>query len=563
MKRSTIMLATAIVAGSTPTLTYAEDATAAREASYLPAVRTFADNVLKYGHDIYGPEHTPLLVDGIHIDTHEPATWLLGPEHVDKWHMPPRWILSNLASQQNLFRVLVVLSELTGDPKYKQTAVDATRYMFDHYQDASGLLFWGGHAAIDLETGQPVGEGRTGELAGKHELKSHCPFYELMWEVDAKATGKFIESFWSNHILDWGNLDMNRHGYYKPISPALWQDEYTDAPVPFVGQGLTFMNTGSDLFYSGALLTQFTGDARPLVWAKRMARRYVEVRDPKTGLGADNYSTEPTNRMKQQFGAEFGDRFTEATVTSLYGTRYTRAAICQLKLAERLGPQGAEFRQWAVEDLTAYAEHAYDPADHAFWATLIDGTKLTPADRKHGGYVEVRWLEKRPVEGMHFWAYALAWKLTGDDLMWSMTREIGSALGLGDFGSEPGEGRQLNFETTQADTSVVFALLDLHEATKQPVFLQLARRVGDNLIAKEYHKGFFVTDADHVVCKFDTVTPLALLYLEVALRDLPIKLPIYSAGKSYLHGPFEGVRTYDHRTIYTQTRGGTATQATP
>jgi hypothetical protein len=30
---------------------------------YLNAVREFADNVLKYGRDTYGPKHTPLFVD--------------------------------------------------------------------------------------------------------------------------------------------------------------------------------------------------------------------------------------------------------------------------------------------------------------------------------------------------------------------------------------------------------------------------------------------------------------------------------------------------------------------
>ena len=40
---------------------------------YLDAVRTFADNVFKYGRDTYGPKHTPLFVDGLNIHTHEPV----------------------------------------------------------------------------------------------------------------------------------------------------------------------------------------------------------------------------------------------------------------------------------------------------------------------------------------------------------------------------------------------------------------------------------------------------------------------------------------------------------
>lgn len=538
---------------------------AAGEASYVPAVRTFADNVLKYGRDTYGPKHTPLLADGVNVDTHEPAVWKLPAEQVESWKMPPTWILSNLATQQNLFRVLVSLSAVTGDPRYRQAAVDSTRYAFDHLDAGNGLLFWGGHAAWDLASDQPVGEGRTKGVAGRHELKCTYPFYELMWEVDPEATKRFIEAFWSSHILRWDILDMNRHGTYEPIIDRLWEHEYVGGPVPFTGNGLTFMNTGADMFYAAALLYELSGDERPLTWGKRMARRYVEVRDPDTGLGADNYSVLTSHRIQRQFEAEFGDRFTEATVTSLYNVRYSRAAICQFKLAERLGPAGVDFGRWAVEDLAAWARHAYDPADHSFWATLRDGTRLSPADIKQPGYVEARWLEKRPANGMHLWAYVLAWKFSGDAGMWQMARGIAEGLGLGDMGPMPrahatppdtaASATAINLDTAFADTDTVFALLDLHAATQRPEYLALARRIGDNLLAREFHHGFFVADADHLFCRFDTVTPLALLYIEAASRRLPVKLPSFAAGKSYFHCPYDGVgRTYDHRTVYTQLR---------
>jgi len=91
---------------------------------YLDAVREFADNVLKYGRDTYGPKHTPLFVDGLNIHTHDPVKWI-APNG-------DRWILSNLASQQNLFRTLDGLTKITGDPKYKQAAMDTIRHAFDH-----------------------------------------------------------------------------------------------------------------------------------------------------------------------------------------------------------------------------------------------------------------------------------------------------------------------------------------------------------------------------------------------------------------------------------------------
>jgi hypothetical protein len=48
---------------------------AGEDDKYVNAVRTFADNVLTYGKDTYGPKHTPLFIDGINLRTHEPAKW--------------------------------------------------------------------------------------------------------------------------------------------------------------------------------------------------------------------------------------------------------------------------------------------------------------------------------------------------------------------------------------------------------------------------------------------------------------------------------------------------------
>ena len=62
---------------------------------YLDAVREFADNVLKYGRDRYGPKHTPLFVDGLNIHTHEPVKWI-APNG-------GRWILYNMVTRKNIF----------------------------------------------------------------------------------------------------------------------------------------------------------------------------------------------------------------------------------------------------------------------------------------------------------------------------------------------------------------------------------------------------------------------------------------------------------------------------
>ena len=103
-----------------------------------------------------------------------------------------------------------------------------------------------------------------------------------------------------------------------------------------------------------------------------------------------------------------------------------------------LGTKGEEFLRWGIEELAARANHGYDAGDNSFWATLIDGTRLTPADRKREGYVLERWLKKRPADGRHFLAYSLAYKLSRKKQMWEMAGSIARGLGLGDRLPAPG-----------------------------------------------------------------------------------------------------------------------------
>ena len=193
---------------------------------YLNAVREFADNVLRYGRDTYGPKHTPLFVDGLNIHTHEPVKWIAPREDWAATERTEDWFLCNLASQQNLFRVLDGLTKVTGDPKYKQAAMEAIEYAFANLQSPNGLLYWGIGTAYDAQGDKIIPEG-----TGDHMLKANLAYYELMWQVNPEATRKFIESFWSAHILNWSNLDMNRIGYYDDALEKPWTHEYKEGPV--------------------------------------------------------------------------------------------------------------------------------------------------------------------------------------------------------------------------------------------------------------------------------------------------------------------------------------------
>ena len=147
--------------------------TSPESSKYFDAVRTFADNVLKYGRDTYGPKHTPLFLDGLNIHTHEPVKWI-SPKGGDPLTATEteEWILSNFASQQTLMRTLDGLSEITGDRKYRNAAEQAVRYAFDNLRAANGLFYWGDCAVYDAQA------DTTYDLRGMHCLKLKLSDYQ-------------------------------------------------------------------------------------------------------------------------------------------------------------------------------------------------------------------------------------------------------------------------------------------------------------------------------------------------------------------------------------------------
>lgn len=558
-----------------------------RDRERLAVVESYADRVLETGRDRWSGEGTPLLADGVHVDTHEPVVWQYESEE---------FVISNLASQQNLFRTLDGLSELTGDAGYRNAARDAVEYHFEHLVDESGLLRWGGHQFVDLATLDPVGEFD----ADVHEFKCHYPYYDLLWDVDPDATRRFLRAVWEAHVLDWSTLDMNRHGEYGRDAGGAeppWDREFADPDPFFVGEGLSFVNIGSDLVHAAGALHELGDEPAAWEWGERLAAMYVKARHPETGLGAYQYTKPrrrdeppeegplPTtsnygDRAENQFRDQFSDVAREGWV--LWGgkvpTIYVRNGLVQLRLSERLGADGARLRRWTVDGLEALADHAYDPAENEFRPMWADGTDLTGRTFDRSGYYGESGTAWQPVPaGAEFLlVYALAYRLTGRERLWETAREIARGLGIGELGATPGDEPNVATDVTggqdgdadrdnDADqggdgasdggATEIFALLELYRATNRPEYVERARNVADRIVEDRYHHGFFLPSADHVNAKFDAVEPLALLALDAVLRGEPDAVPPYVGGSGYVHGRFDGHgRTRDSRVIWPKTR---------
>ena len=491
---------------------------------FVDAVSGHADTVLERGRDRYGPEHTPLLVDALDSDTHEPIAY-------DGRDVAEGRRLSNFALQQEFLRTLVTLSETTDDAGYREAAIELVEYAFEKLAGVGGLLNWGGHVAYDVDADEVATN-----KGGPHELKFEYPFYDLLWEVDPDATRRFVESAWTAHVTDWSILDFNRHGdlndwlndeydYAERSDDPLadpWDREYEGGDVFFWGSGLTFVNTGSDLYYAAGTLADLDGDDDPLSWSKRLARRYVETRG-ETGISGYQFSQHPSycngpeirgDRAQYQFAPYLhGDH-------RVYeGTLFRPRPIVQrrqLELGERLGERGSEFTRWAVEELRAWREAAYRPEDNEFEPMLTDGLSLEGFVIRRPGYFGPKGRIVGPIraDADVFWTYALAARAAGDELCWRTARDVAAGIGLGDVGARDGEGVDLDEAAGVTDYRAIYGLLELYRASGRGAYLDAAERVGRNVLADRFDGSAFVDDGRVTL---EDGAPLALLHLAAAL----------------------------------------------
>lgn len=423
-------------------------------------------------------------------------------------------VLVNAAYQHTLFRLLEGVSALTGEPRYRAAAERSLRFLLQRAVDPSGLLLWGGHVALEASSLRPVVNAKTGWA---HELKHHYPAYELMWAADRDATTRYIEALWNAHVLDWSTLDFNRHGRYQKARGRIWESEYRGGPVGFWGQGLTFVNTGSDLYYAAGVLGALDAQTPALDWAKRLARRYVETRKPGVGLSAYQFSQ--SARAHCDGPGITGDRaaYQLAELVGpghivLESTLFRPRPIVQrvqLRLAELLGASGKEFLDWAIEELAAWLDVAYRASDNGILPMLTDGLSLEGLTLTKNGYFGPagRRLSARAADADFCWTFAHAFRVSGESRFAEVALRIAHHLG--------------NAECR--DERALCGVLELQRASQLPELVDLACAIGENLLS-DWERELGSADAR---VELADQRPLALLWLWALLEGRPEAAPAF------------------------------------
>jgi ankyrin repeat protein len=385
-----------------------------------------------------------------------------------------------------------------------------------------------------------------------------------MWEVDPQDTKQFIEAFWSGHILDWSNLDMDRHCYNltQPLNKP-WVYEYKDGPVFFGGKGFDPLTTGVDLVYAAAWLNILSGEDEPLVWGKRLASRYIEARNPKTGISPGTFSTNiKLNRFWSVFphpnacNKEFL-RIKQGGITvspEMFAGGYTGLWLCEYLLGRLLEDEGRQFMRWSHEELVAMGKTSYRERDNSFVPISRDGISLEGYVVKEDGYLGFKGnvLSPVPLGPGDFWAYVFIYSATGDKFMWNMARSIAIGNGYGDIGVSPVDKPKLTTDIVISSQYALLGFLELYKRTGKNEFLCMAKKIGGNILSSRLNKGFFVASSKHIYTKFDTVYPLVLLHLYSMIKGEFTCVPQVWPGHSYFENPYRWKEEgEDNRIIYT------------
>ncbi len=229
---------------------------------YLYYARSFVDTMLKYGTDIYGPEHSPMFVSLLMLDTKQHPQSVI-PSMPGQRIGDRALFGGNLQHDVPLLLAMQSLSQLTGDPRYAEAARAYLQFFVTRCtHTATGLWPWGEHAHWDFfqET-----YGHT-----YHEYLGAPPLslLEMAWTMSPQAIVGEADGM-LNHVRDPETFQFCRHAEIdKPLTPELRAER----------KGLDFPRHGAMFARQWAFAYSKTQDAKYLQYVEGMLKHFELVR---------------------------------------------------------------------------------------------------------------------------------------------------------------------------------------------------------------------------------------------------------------------------------------------
>jgi hypothetical protein len=207
-----------------------------------------------------------------------------------------------------------------------------------------------------------------------------------------------------------------------------------------------------------------------------------------------------------------------------------QSVLCRLHVARTLGSAGAAFARSAVADAEAYAAWSYDFGSNVFHPLFTDGFRLTGHVIARDGYFGKagQVFETRPADGLVFWSFLTAWRVSRSTLLWAVARNIGFHLGLGDIGLQPGAPR-LDPRDVTDPTPACFGLLELDAEFPGAGYLGAAASLAGRMSDALQRDDFPAPSPAEPALNIDRVEPLAILHVAARLAGRSAAmLPFFS-----------------------------------
>jgi Periplasmic pectate lyase len=237
---------------------------------YLTLVYRYADTLLEHGRDTFGPRKTGLFLSALDRDTLRPLTnrppaptGVREGDRVGELNGP--LVGANPQHDENLLRLLEVLSGLSGRAKYKSAADGALQsFLNETASPETSLLPWGEHLSWDVLRDQPCSPH--GEPI--HEFFRPWMLWDRCFDLAPDASRRFALGLWEHQIADPATGAFDRHALYERHGPR---------------DGSDFPRHAGFYLRTWAVAYARTEDPKFLRAMEVLLKRFEAKRDPQTG----------------------------------------------------------------------------------------------------------------------------------------------------------------------------------------------------------------------------------------------------------------------------------------
>ena len=224
---------------------------------YLSLVKRYADALIEYGADNFGTKHSGMILSLMDRSTLRPFSTMPGAPHGVRPGDRVTTHGSNVNLDQNMYRVLYALAEITGDKKYRKAADAAlSEFLAATPSPETRLFAWGEHLCWDLKTDA---WGAHGSKA-THEPKRPTVLFDTLYRLNAKAMIDHCDGVWEHQIFSHQDGNFSRHARYDAHGP---------------GKDMDFPKEGGYFINDWARAYQKTGASRFLDYIDVLASRYL------------------------------------------------------------------------------------------------------------------------------------------------------------------------------------------------------------------------------------------------------------------------------------------------